>query len=159
MGIQDWDMPPVAKVYEALSAVVDGRVKLTNGTSAEVGSSSGSKAYVVRWSEDLASFTSNDNASYFVGYLGYPIIAVLLDQGKLKYDYATAAHLGNVPWKQLNDKFKRDYDKAVNYALSCAEAKGADVQAIRRMVEQIYDDLQNLRIKKLQGPRIPPPKG
>lgn len=159
MGIQDWDMPPLAKVYEALGAVVDERVKLTSPTTAEVGSSSGSKAYAVRWSEDLGSFTSNDNASYFVGYMGYPIIAVLLGQGRLLYDSALAKHLGDVPWKQLNDKFKRDYDKAVNHVLSLVETKGADIEAIRSMVGQIYADLQALGIKKLPGPRLPPPKG
>lgn len=33
MGIQDWAIPPLAKVYEALGAVVDGRVIIASPTS------------------------------------------------------------------------------------------------------------------------------
>jgi len=77
--------------------------------------------------------------------MGYPIIAVLLDRGHLKYDSSLASHLSGVPWKQLNTKFKSDYSKAVDHVLSLAAEKGADVQAIRGMVEEIYTELQNLK--------------
>jgi hypothetical protein len=71
-----WKSPPKAKVYEALSAVADGRVTLMGGEKAEVVSSDGTKTYHVEWSPDSNQITSNDNASYWQGYMGYPIIAV-----------------------------------------------------------------------------------
>ncbi len=49
----DWKVPPKAKIYEALTAVADGRVKLTGGETAEVLSSDGTKTYIVEWSADL----------------------------------------------------------------------------------------------------------
>ncbi len=57
--------PPIEKILEAYTAIADGHVKLEN---------------------DQALVTSsNDNASYWQGYLGYPGIAVLMLQGKLPY--------------------------------------------------------------------------
>ena len=81
-GMSTWKSPPKAKVYEALSAVADGRVTLMGGEKAEVVSSDGTKTYHVEWSPDSNQITSNDNASYWQGYLGYPIIAVLDGFGK-----------------------------------------------------------------------------
>ena len=72
-----WKLPPIAKVYEALSAVADGRVRITGDTAAQVTSSTRDKTYTVHWSPDLAHITANDNASHWQGYTGYPIIAVL----------------------------------------------------------------------------------
>jgi len=40
-----WKMPPIAKVYEALSALEDGRVRILEPGRAEVVSSSGDKIY------------------------------------------------------------------------------------------------------------------
>ena len=60
-----WKLPPKAKIYEALTAVADARVKLTDGETAEVLSSDGTKTYIVEWSADLRQITSNDNASYW----------------------------------------------------------------------------------------------
>ena len=40
---ESWALPPPAKVYEALSAVADGRVRVTGAREAEVTSSLGEK--------------------------------------------------------------------------------------------------------------------
>ena len=42
-----WKMPPLAKVYEALTAVADGRVTLLDDTHARVQSSDRRKTYDV----------------------------------------------------------------------------------------------------------------
>ena len=42
-----WKVPPKAKIYEALTAVADGRVNLKGGETAEVLSSDGTKTYIV----------------------------------------------------------------------------------------------------------------
>ena len=102
-----WELPPIAKVYEALSAVADGRVTLTGATSAQVTSSARDKTYTVKWSPDFRHITSNDNASRWQGYTGYPIIAVLLVLKRLDYRPEAAAALAGVPWNELNKQYKR----------------------------------------------------
>ncbi len=62
-----WKVPPKAKIYEALTAVADGKVKLKGGETAEVLSSDGTKTYIVEWSADFGQITSNDNASHWHG--------------------------------------------------------------------------------------------
>ena len=72
-----WKMPPIVKVYEALGAIGDGRVRIEDSRRAFVTSSDAGKTYEVESSADPPEIASNDNASYWQGYLGYPAIAVL----------------------------------------------------------------------------------
>ncbi|MBR3016019.1 MAG: hypothetical protein IKH57_02885, partial [Clostridia bacterium] len=78
----------IEKICEAYSAIADGRIAISD-TSAEVKSSNGVKTYIVTW--DGNTYTSNDSASYWQGYPGYPIIAVLMTQGKVTLDREVAA--------------------------------------------------------------------
>lgn len=151
-----WKMPPKAKVYEALSAVADQRVTITGLTSAQVRASSRDKTYDVKWSEDTREITSNDNASFWQGYMGYPIIAVLLKIGKLSFNTHIAELLGGVPWKVLNDQFKRDYDKAINHVLDQIEEKGENRTEIAQEVEKIYEQLGTLGLQRAQLRHQPP---
>lgn len=141
-----WKMPPKAKVYEALSALVDGRVRIISATEAEVTSSSGDKKYSVKWSD--LRITSNDNASRWQGYTGYPIIAVLLHLGKLNCDPGIAKPLAGVPWKQINDMYKRDYDKAVDHVLQEIETRGGSRIPIVQQVEAIYSQLEAMELER-----------
>ena len=68
-----WEHPPIIKIYEALGAVADNRVELSENT-AKVFSSSGNKFYDVSYDRDSNSIMTNDNGSYWKGYLGYPAI-------------------------------------------------------------------------------------
>jgi hypothetical protein len=151
-----WKMPPEAKVYEALSALVDGRVRVTEPGRAEVVSSSGDKVYSVEWSEDGRRISSNDNASVWQGYTGYPIIAVLLATGRISYDPEVARPLAGVPWHDLNEQYKRDYAAAVQSVLQDIERRGGDRPAIERQVEAIYRELEKLGLER--GPRRAPRK-
>jgi hypothetical protein len=119
-------------------------------------SSTGERTYTVTWSDDGRAFSSNDNASYWQRSMGYPIIAVLLTEGRLAYDPALAAPLAGVAWKRLIEGFKRDYDKAVTTALQAAEEHGADRAAIVAHAEAIYAQLEALRLER--GPRGAPLK-
>jgi len=139
-----WDMPPIAKVYEALSAVADGRVKVMGETTAEVLSSERDKTYTVKWSADGRSITSNDNATRWQGYIGYPIIAVLLRTGRIPYDPAAAAALAAAPWHALNNQFKRNYDAAVDHVLSGV----SDSDAVRQEAARIYAALADLALER-----------
>src|SRR5690349_2780037 len=113
-----WKMPPRTKVYEALSAIADGRVVVIKEGSGEVTSSSGDKKYLLEWEDNGSRISSNDNASYYQGYAGYPIIAILLKIGRVQFKSEIADLLRAIPWKALNTKHKRNYDKAVEEALS-----------------------------------------
>ena len=138
------------------SAVADGRVLMTGGTTAHVTSSTGDKTYTVRWSPDLAQITANDNASHWQGYAGYPIIAVLLVLKKLDYDPAVARALAGVPWKTLNRQYQRDYDAAIEHVLRDVAAAGGQSDSIgaddiRREAERIFARLRELELYRLAG--------
>lgn len=151
-----WKMPPRAKVYEALSAIADERVELKAERTAEVGSSSGDKKYMIEWSEDLRTITSNDNASFYQGYIGYPIIAVLLKLNRIPYRPKVATRLAGIPWKKLNTKHKRDYDQAIEEALSTL---GPEHRAeVEEDVTAIFTQLPTLQLER-GGPRRIPPQG
>jgi hypothetical protein len=146
-----WKLPPLAKVYEALSAVADGRVQMSGPTSALVTSSAGDKTYTVRWTSDLTQVTADDNASRWQGYTGYPIIAVLLTLKKLDYDPTIAQALAGVPWNTLNAQYKRDYGAAIDYVLREVAAAGGQPDPIRQEAERIFAQLSELELNKLVG--------
>ena len=148
-----WNQPPLAKVYEALSAVGDGRVKLIADTSAQVVSSNGDRTYTVRWSHDGGEITSDDNATRWQGYLGYPIIAALLLIGRLPYDPVVAERLAGVPWHDLNARYKRNYDAAVNNVLEGLRQRGIDADAVRAEAVRIHRALACLGLKRLATKR------
>jgi len=151
-----WKSPPKAKIYEALSAIGDRRVVIGKNRSAEVTSSSGEKKYIVKWSEGEKGITSNDNASYWQGYLGYPILAVLMLRGKVRYDKDVANLLSGIPWKSLNTKFRNNYEKAIEAALDSVEVKGATRERVIDEVDRIWDEISRMRLERLPDRRHPP---
>ncbi len=150
-----WRLPPEFKVYEALTAVADGRVHLADAHRAEVTSSSGDKTYTVTWSEDGSTFSSNDNASYWRRYAGYPIIAVLLATGRIGLDRGLARLLSGIPWKRLNDEAGRHYEAVVERVLQGVEETGGDRAALAAEVGRIHAQLAALELRR--GPRGAPP--
>lgn len=151
-----WKMPPKAKIYEAVSAVADGRVKIVADGKAEVVSSTGGKTYIVEWSPDISRITSNDNASYWQGYLGYPIIAVLCLLGKLDYDKSIAAHLSGILWKKLNTQYRNDYSKAIDQVLTSLKEQGINSDIIIGEVDRIMEQLGSLKLDRLPKRTAPP---
>ena len=142
----------IEKVYEAYSAIADERVKLSAGESSSVVESSDrQKTYTVTWAEN--TYTSNDNASYWQGYAGYPIIAVLMLQGKLPLDRAVEEHFRGIDWHQLNEKHKRDYAAAAQEAIA---AKGFDPNEARDAAEEVMAGLRTLDIVVKRGKLRPP---
>jgi hypothetical protein len=155
MLMNEWKLPPKAKVYEALSALADGRVEIVEPGKAKVTSSSRDKVYDVTWSGER-EITSNDNASFWQGYIGYPIIAVLLSTGRLHVDHAIASSLKGIPWKKLNTKFKRDYDAVVHHVLSGIDANGGDSSEIVSAVERIFSELSMMHLAAGEQRKRPP---
>jgi hypothetical protein len=154
-----WKQPPATKVYEALSALADGRVSVTGPGKATVLSSGRDRTYDVEWSADGRVITANDNASYWQGYTGYPIIAVLLALGALRVDEAAVAPLAGVDWHQLNKRFRRDYQAAVEHVLGGLEERGVDTVPIVRAVEDIAAQLDALAPQRPPRRRRPPKVG
>lgn len=113
-------MPPAEKILEAYSAIADGRIRM-NENSAEVDSSDASKTYLVEWDGD--TFASSDPATYWQSYPGYPVLAVLLKQGRLPLDEEMIRPMAGIPWKKLNDAHKRDYKAAAEEALETVKGK------------------------------------
>ena len=108
-------LPPEEKVYEAWTAIVDGRIVL-HDDYATMTSSDGSKGYTIRWKGDI--YASDDNATYWRGYPGYPVLAVLMLQGKLPFDRQEAEKWKDVNWKAVNTKYKNNYAAAVKEVAS-----------------------------------------
>ena len=101
-----WKLPPIEKIPEAYGAIADGRVTMKD-SAADVVSSDGTKTYHVRWNGNL--YSSDDNGSKWQGYTGYPVVAVLLLQGKLPLNQEVMTLFKNIPWKEINKKHKNKY--------------------------------------------------
>lgn len=140
-----WALPPIEKIYEAFSAIADNKVKMSQG-SALVSSSDFKKEYTVVWNEGY--YSSNDNASYWRGFMGYPVIAVLLLQGRLNYNKAVPEYFKDINWKKLNTEYKNQYDKAVSSVLDRLASEGTDIAVIKDEVQRIYDQIKQLDIKR-----------
>ena len=146
-------MPPREKIHEALTAIVDNRINIdSENNKAEVFSSDRSKKYIVEWHDN--EYSSNDNATYWQGYTGYPVIAVLLLQNKLTLNKDILDYFKNINWKKINEEFKRDYAKAVE---SIYEGIDKDkVGYIEDEVNKIYSELEMLNIVIKKGKQFPP---
>ncbi|MEB2836502.1 MAG: hypothetical protein GSR80_001669 [Desulfurococcales archaeon] len=106
--------PPRIKVLEAAGALGDGRVILTSSQPglvvARVVSSDASREYQVvvsRRGPSVLHVYSNDNGTVYRGYVGYPIIAVMMVAGILPRDSGVEDSLKGIPWRELNEKFKK----------------------------------------------------
>ncbi len=158
--MKKWKMPPPIKVYEALGAIGDGRVRAADKSAApiawDVVSSDGAKTYRVEVSTDGREISSNDNASYWQGYLGYPAIAVLIARGMLNASAEAARALAGIPWKELNRRFKNDYARTIAEVARIVAERGGDFGAIHAEAASILDALAALA--PLHGTRRRPPR-
>lgn len=156
-------LPPIEKIHEAYSALADGRVRMDpDNRRAEVDSSDGSKTYTVTWPEvnpqadgslPQAVYTSNDNATYWKLYPGYPILAVMMLQGLLPYDRDMSRQWGGVNWTELNNRYRRDYAKAVDSVIA---ERGLDPDAVSRAVGEVYNALPDMPVSIRRGSLRPP---
>lgn len=146
-------LPPVEKIYEAYSAISDNRV-IMEENSAKVFSSDKSKEYTVTWDKKI--YSSNDNASYWQGYAGYPMIAVFMLQKKISFDSSVTDHFKNINWKELNAKYKGKYSKAVEEIMEALKNLGVDTKKIYRETENIFEELKTLDIQCKRSSLRPP---
>jgi len=141
-------MPPKEKIHEAISALADGRIEI-DGTSAYITSSDYSKKYTVVWNPDKTSFTSNDSATYWQGYPGYPVLAALMQMEVLLVPKDLIGHFKNINWNELNARHKRNYAAAANEALSALDA--ADKQMVDAAIDELYGRISNMGFEVKRG--------
>lgn len=149
-------LPPIEKIYEALSAVADGRVEFEGDPHhsegrAHVISSDGNRTYTVEW--ELNTYSSNDNGTYWQGYPGYPVIAVLMLQGKLQCDKQLAEALKGIDWHDANKRHNNDYRAAVSEIL---DSRNVPAIVAETAVESAYADLGRLPITVARSGLRPP---
>lgn len=137
-------LPPIEKIPEAYSAIADNRIIMSEKT-ATVDSSDYTKRYTVTWDNDI--YTSNDNASIWQGYSGYPMIAVLMLQGKLPFKSTIASYFKGINWKALNTKYKNKYDKALGEVLGSLKQDGIDTDLINTEIYKVYESIRTLDIQ------------
>lgn len=132
-------LPPIEKIPEAYSAIVDDRIELKDSL-AYVASSNKEKRYTVLFDKDC--YASNDAATYWQGYPGYPILAVMMMQGILPYNESVAVLFQGVDWHALNKKYKRNYAAALTSLY--AQMKQEDVLQAQAEIAKVYDALSQL---------------
>ncbi|MFA5602857.1 MAG: hypothetical protein WDA21_03940 [Bacilli bacterium] len=146
-------MPPREKIPEALTVIADSRIEISNNL-AEIFSSNRKKKYTVTWNDNV--YTSNDNATYWQGYPGYTIIAVLLIKGKLNYDKNILSYFKDINWKEINTKFKNNYKEALNSVYQERNLSDMDINNIEKEIDNIYNQLSTLDIVIKKGKLFPP---
>lgn len=135
------ELPNKAKIAESYSAIADNRVNLLNN-EAIVKSSNEEKEYLIRWNDNL--YYSNDNSSYWQGIIGYPVIAVLMMQGKLSLNKNILKYFKGINWNRLNKETKRNYELSLKKVLDnlCLDEK----DLIYKEMNKVYDEIKALDI-------------
>jgi hypothetical protein len=134
-------MPPIAKIYEAFSVIADNRIKVDENR-AIITSSNQKKEYTVTWNE--TEISSNDNATFWLNYPGYPILAVWLKTNKISYQQEVIKYFKKINWHEINKKNKRNYEKGINDVLNQLAEQNVDTETIEQEVDRIYKEIENL---------------
>lgn len=135
-------MPPKEKIPEAYTAIEDKRIVLKED-EALVKSSNLEKEYLVKWKGNI--YYANDNATYWQGYAGYPVIAILMLQNKLSYKEKIAKYFKNIDWNKLNKENKRDYQKALEYVIRNLDDDTKE--NIFKEIDKVWLELKSLDIE------------
>lgn len=127
----------ISKVFEAYTALADSHIEKRNDFLYLVTSSNASKKYTVKREENL--FSSNDSATLWQHYAGYPILAVRRLENRISYSKEILPLLQGIDWKKENTKFRNDYSKAIEEVLSPYTEEQRE--KIRKAVEDTYQEV------------------
>ena len=152
-----WLSPSKPKIYEAFGAIADRRIRV-HGDEATVISSSGGKSYSIKYCREQNAIMSNDNSSYYTGQLGYPSIAYLMEIGEIEFNRDLLSHFKDIKWKDLNQRFRNDYQKTIDLVLSQLQDGGVDVRMVDAEADRILEVVINRKLLLL-GERVKPPVG
>ncbi|RLE66692.1 MAG: hypothetical protein DRJ38_01010 [Thermoprotei archaeon] len=145
---QLWKKPPRIKVLEALGCIADRRIELISDYEAKVVSSTGERTYIVKWNGGKAIF-SNDNGSIYRGYLGYPSIAFLMLKGLLPFNKRIAEGLKGIPWKRLNEKYKK-YWIVESIIKRQLKRRGISEEEVENFIKEVLTAIKKLKPEKLE---------
>ena len=148
-----WKKPSITKIYEAIGAMADGRVKVS-GNGAKVYSSTRNKFYAVTYDPATYQIMSNDNTSYWKNELGYPAIAYLMSIKELPYEESVGNILRGIAWKDINQQFKNDFEKALQFVLS-SKTDGERMR-LEDLANSIHSKLSKMELKFLGKKTLPP---
>jgi hypothetical protein len=141
--------PPRIKVFEALGSIADGRVDIIEETGsrvvAKVRSSTGEKTYRVVVDLDSKKVYSDDNGTIHRGYVGYPIIAVLMIKGVLPFEQKYSEALKGIPWKTLNETYKK-YSVVEEIVFKQARSKGVYRRHLESFAKKVLGELSRLEL-------------
>jgi len=146
--------PPKIKILEAAGSIADGRVKILEDKGSKVRavveSSMGDRSYnvtleIVNPKVFIAS--SNDNGTRFRGYIGYPIISVMMIKGVIPRNREVEESLRGIPWRVLNEQFK-SYEKVLEEVTRSIEAKGGKhlVVKVKEYADNVMKDLLRYKV-------------
>ncbi len=146
-------LPPRVKVLEALSAIGDKRVCTATERVGFVASSDRSRVYEVYVDLGAGVAYSSDNGTKLRGYIGYPIIAVLMATGRIPYKREYAEALAGIAWRMLNEKYRR-YSIVERIVKKIAREKGVDPGKLDDYVEEVLKLLGGYRLERLDAPPL-----
>lgn len=167
-----WELPPDFKIYEALGAIADGRVELifnpllnlneintprNNIIEVKQYSSSRQKFYTIKYNPETAEIMSNDNATWYIGYLGYPALSALLFIQKIKFDQNILPYFKDIIFKDVNQKYKNNFQKSKLEIDSVLANRGLDLKIFQDQCELIFEQLAALGLRPL-GKKVRPLK-
>lgn len=138
------ELPPRIKILEALGAIADGRVRKVD-EHYEVISSEGDRSYTVKINN--YEVFSDDNGTKFRNYIGYPIIAVLMIEGKLQFDKNISNALKGISWRKLNETYK-SYHVVEKIVKNICKEKGIKEEDINRFIEEVLNELRSYPLYK-----------
>lgn len=145
--------PPKIKIYEALGALADERlqeIREEEGIiTAKLYSSSKNKYYTITYAPLQNALMSNDNASYWNETLGYPAIALILQRGKVAFDASFLSLLASIPWKDINQKYKNNYEKTLEEVQQIVKARGGNFMSLEQEINRIYNEILALDLSLL----------
>ena len=137
-------VPPISKIYEAFSAIADNRITLKEN-SAIVTSSDYQREYQINWKDNRIS--STDNATFWQGYPGYPVIATWILQNKFICNKKIISYFKGINWHELNTKNKRNYEKSLEEVLHKLAQEQKDIAEIQKEVKNIYNQIKELNMQ------------
>ncbi|MFW5703067.1 MAG: hypothetical protein ACOCXP_03840 [Candidatus Dojkabacteria bacterium] len=142
-------------VYEALSAIADGRIELLGDNKARCTSTSRGKFYEIEYDPETNAIMSNDNMAYYVDEVSYPMVAMLIKLGELEIGEDLLKYFEGIKWKDINQRNKNNYMKSVKEFLD-----GIDSNSKREEVQtecrRIYDEVCKMKLQKLGKKKLPP---
>ncbi len=156
-----WLPAPIEKVYEALTVIADQRFELADDEkSLKIFSSSRGKFYTLTYDPETKAMMSNDNAAFFKDEISYPMIAYLMIIDEIAYPLELLKPFAEISWKDILQKHKKkgknDYTAGVEEVLNKLSEQGFDRSQIVQQVEDIYAEVQKLKLAKLGAKKFPP---